>query len=288
MKARFVPLLILLIHNSFLPGKTEEELSTLQSAQIIFRHGDRGPVESAKTIESPLTNLGKKQMHELGIYCRQRYPNLVKEKFESAEVLFLSSDRGRTLESTLLFAQGFYQGSNLRNSWSGGKLPYDPIPVKSAPPKYDMLFLRNKVCPRFEEIMADIRIRFVSNFRNRNPELIQDYETHTGEKFDGSSGDISSEISTFLVFQDEVFINISHNEPVQDWIQPYVNNSDFISAQLSMETAKLQTDEHMRLYAGPLAKVILDNFATLEKKMVVYGGHDRNVYSLLEFFWHLG
>ncbi|CAG7820984.1 unnamed protein product, partial [Allacma fusca] len=69
----------------------------LKSVHIIFRHGQRTPDANYLTATGGLTEKGKKQMYELGLYIRERCSNLVKTSFDTVETRIISSDTDRTI-----------------------------------------------------------------------------------------------------------------------------------------------------------------------------------------------
>ncbi|CAG7733758.1 unnamed protein product, partial [Allacma fusca] len=89
----------------------------LKSVHIIFRHGQRTPDASYLTATAGLTEKGKKQMYELGLYIRERYSNLVKTSFDTDETRIISSNTDRTIRSAGLVAYGLYKEFNQAASW---------------------------------------------------------------------------------------------------------------------------------------------------------------------------
>ncbi|CAG7817770.1 unnamed protein product, partial [Allacma fusca] len=130
----FVTILFAIIFGVNTLGTTD-----LKSVHIIFRHGQRTPDASYVTTTGGLTEKGKKQMYELGLYIRERYSNLVKTSFDTDETRIISSDTDRTIRSAGLVAYGLYEEFNQAASWNGedDPIPFEPIPVRAIPEELD-------------------------------------------------------------------------------------------------------------------------------------------------------
>ncbi|VDM63163.1 unnamed protein product [Angiostrongylus costaricensis] len=131
--------------------------------QAIWRHGDRAPLslpypndpynETAwqrgwaqltnvryLSLIISLSNIGMKQMNELGIYFRMRYGFFISSHFVPSEVYIRSSDSDRALTSAQAFLAGFYPASG-SFQWQRGN-HWQPIPVHATSPGEPDLLLK--------------------------------------------------------------------------------------------------------------------------------------------------
>lgn len=99
-------------------------ISKLLQTFVIFRHGARTPnsffFEPDQYTEKPgdLTELGKRQVRELGEHLRQKYideDKLVSGEYNKHEVFVKSSVKLRTNESTYYLLQGLFPNKDIKD-----------------------------------------------------------------------------------------------------------------------------------------------------------------------------
>lgn len=98
-----------------------------------------------------LTNAGKQNLYQLGIWLRKRYDFLsLKYKFD--EIYITSSDTARTIESAEICLAGLYPP--ISNDIWNEELLWQPIPVHTVPAKKDSLTIGPMVfhCPNFNSL----------------------------------------------------------------------------------------------------------------------------------------
>uniref|UniRef100_A0A452HPV2 acid phosphatase n=1 Tax=Gopherus agassizii TaxID=38772 RepID=A0A452HPV2_9SAUR len=112
---------------------------------IVFRHGDRTPVENFPTglhkeSEWPqgfgqLTKIGMQQQYELGQYTRKRYSNFLNATYNRHEIFIQSTDYDRTIMSTQVYLAGLFPpvGNQIWNP----QILWQPIPVHTVPVSED-------------------------------------------------------------------------------------------------------------------------------------------------------
>lgn len=139
----------------------DDELQ-LQLVQIVFRHGDRTPVNvypndphTEATWDQygglgQLTQVGMRQHYAYGQYLRQRYGKFLSNVYNRNQVLVHSTDYDRTImsaESLLssLYAPEDYQVWNQNLTWQ-------PIPVHTS--GMENIFIAN--CPRYYELVDEV------------------------------------------------------------------------------------------------------------------------------------
>ncbi|KAI1732964.1 histidine phosphatase superfamily (branch 2) domain-containing protein [Ditylenchus destructor] len=114
----------------------------LKFVHALWRHGDRAPSKKPYPLDpyderywprgwNQLTNLGMRQMNELGKYFRERYGNwFISEKHNYKEVYIQSSEADRALVSAQAFLQGMYPPLDEADQFQTG-LNWQPIAVHS-------------------------------------------------------------------------------------------------------------------------------------------------------------
>lgn len=122
----------------------------------IIRHGDRTPIATLSAVnyqwqEGPgqLTAEGMQQEYKMGMELRKKYieqAHLLPEHYEHGTMYVRSTDYERTLMSAESLLMGLYPlgtGPNTSES-SLPALPhaFQPIPIFSAPSKYDELIIQ--------------------------------------------------------------------------------------------------------------------------------------------------
>nr|DBA24882.1 TPA: hypothetical protein GDO54_012479 [Pyxicephalus adspersus] len=136
----------------------------LKLAIVVFRHGDRSPVQSYPNDKykedswpdgfGQLTQLGINQQFELGKYLRKRYTGFLNETYTAQEVFVRSTDVDRTLMSVQANLAGLFPPTG-RQLWNPS-IPWQPIPVHTIPYANDyMLHITTKTCPRFDQLVNE-------------------------------------------------------------------------------------------------------------------------------------
>ena len=123
--------LTLLVVNNITPTQTTESLASsntkstpaitiLRHLQIIFRHGDRAPLNPLypndpfnSTTYWPhgldqLTNTGRARAYRLGQMIREKYSDYLGQEFSPREVVARSSAVDRTVETAQLVLAGMF------------------------------------------------------------------------------------------------------------------------------------------------------------------------------------
>ncbi|EJW77145.1 histidine acid phosphatase, partial [Wuchereria bancrofti] len=108
--------------------------------QAIWRHGDRAPHQLPYPRDlndesswprgwSQLTNMGMKQLYELGLFLRKRYNGYIKE-FNSADIRIITSRSDRAIVSAQAMLRGFFPADNIAMQWLKDEL-WQPISFHS-------------------------------------------------------------------------------------------------------------------------------------------------------------
>ncbi|XP_055306827.1 prostatic acid phosphatase-like [Sitodiplosis mosellana] len=127
-------------------------------AAVIFRHGDRNPMEtfptdSNKDISWPggwgvLTQVGMEQSYELGAYLRRRYALLLGDIRSDDIVNVQSSTLRRTKRSAAACLAGLF-GKTKSDQILNSDLSWLSIPIHRVPQNEDYILYPGKKCPRY-------------------------------------------------------------------------------------------------------------------------------------------
>ncbi|VDN00710.1 unnamed protein product [Thelazia callipaeda] len=264
--------------------------------QAIWRHGDRAPHQLPYPNDlndekswprgwSHLTNVGMKQIYDLGRFFQQRYHNYVNE-FNSIDVKVVTSRSERAIVSAQAMLRGFFPIENSSLQWLKDE-KWQPIPFymekieKNAP----LLHSTTHFCPRYNALMQ------AEDESNSN--MMQEYAnfTHFLANITGIGENLNfSRLGSLLDIQREIY----HNLPQPAWVHqiwPQYQNMSTIEIitkfKLTSQILKYNTIEKAKLKGGLLLGEILDRFknvssnkATEARKMYLYSAHDATVCAL--------
>ncbi|CAH2103719.1 unnamed protein product [Euphydryas editha] len=262
---------------------------SVKYAAVIYRHGDRTPVnlyptdpwrnESLWPVKfGELTNIGKRQHYALGKWFRKRYSHLVSEKFDPSEVYIRSTDVDRTLMSAQANLAGMYtpSGDSIWNT----DLIWQPIPVHTKPEKDDEVLAMKKKCMPY--IKEREKYFHSTSYKERLSKYqgLMDYLTaYTGKKIK----DYEDINDIFNV----LYIESLYNFTLPNWTQSVYPNKMKEPSCYSFTTATA-TPLMARLMVGPLLKDIVAKMNTviLKKKpnplkLSMYSAHDFQIGNIL-------
>ncbi|XP_056681600.1 testicular acid phosphatase isoform X7 [Monodelphis domestica] len=134
-------LLLLLLPPLSWGSQPERPPGPLAFVALVYRHGDRAPLDSYPTDphrdgalwpEGPgqLTQEGVRQQLELGSFLRARYGHFLSPRYRREELYVRSTDYDRTLQSAQANLAGLFPGSPLSPGWM-------PVPVHTVPAAQD-------------------------------------------------------------------------------------------------------------------------------------------------------
>ncbi|ALC47769.1 Acph-1 [Drosophila busckii] len=266
-----------------LPGK-------LKFAHVIFRHGDRMPVDPYPTdpwndrkywpnLWGQLTNRGKQQHYELGKWLRQRYSALLNATYSREEIYVQSTDVDRTLMSAQANLAGLYEpvGSDVWNK----EIKWQPIPVHSLPEEEDVILAAKAPCPAYDYAMKNmLESSEMQAMLAKYKELFSYIESNSGRS-----------IKTFLDAQyinNTMFIETLYGKALPVWAQKIYGSADFTDVANFAFAINTYTRQMARLKVGPLLKDILQRMEKKTTKQLkpdrsvyIYSAHDTTVANLL-------
>lgn len=181
---------------SFVRAQQEaiSEDGKLLFAHVIFRHGDRTPIDPYpndpwkdpshwSTGWGQLTNAGKMRHLMLGNWLRQRYSSILSETYTNNEIYVRSTDVDRTLMSAESNLAGLYPPTG-KDQWDPA-IQWQPIPVHTVPESMDEVLAAKKSCPAFDYALK--KYKQSDEFAQYNKSLLPLYEyatAHSGRRID--------------------------------------------------------------------------------------------------------
>jgi hypothetical protein len=269
----------------------QANLTTLDQVQIIFRHGLRSPnkpypgdpYDDEKFWPQGwgmLTNEGKRQQHELGMYIRERYSGFLSDGYLPAEFYALSSDSDRAIMSLLAHLAGLFPPEE-EDSWSEQITNWQPIPFRTIPSAVDRTNRGSAPCPKYDVLWNNLLQSEEFKEANAGFQDLYDYiSNYTGEKYT-----YPSDLTTIL---EALIIQEAHNMTLPEWtkeIYPSQKSTDLLNFAFSLV---VKTEEMKRLRGGPLLRELLSSMDlkvredSQGKKMILYSGHDITVVRILD------
>jgi len=272
---------------------TQTDLSGLRQVHLVFRHGDRTPIDPYPTdpYKDPsnwpvgfgqLTSRGKMQHFQLGQWIRARYQKFLSPDYSEDEVYVRSTDVDRTLMSASanlagLFPPRGYQKFNPNLDWQ-------PIPIHTLPQSEDSLLSSHAVCPRFSELLREVaNSAFMKHLYNDNRDLFKYLSEHTGSNI--------TDISHLDYIYDTLLIENIYNKTLPEWTKKVFPGGKFKELRDLSFTVNSFNHELKRLKGGPFIQELVDHFDVisqsngsdgLSKKLYIYSGHDTTVAPILD------
>uniref|UniRef100_A0A6M2E009 acid phosphatase n=1 Tax=Xenopsylla cheopis TaxID=163159 RepID=A0A6M2E009_XENCH len=285
----FIVFLVLILSKECCVAKKSKDDGELIFAHVIFRHGDRTPIDPYPTDPwgyrkfwptgwGQLTNTGKKQHYELGKYLRKRYQNLISDHYDREEVYVRSTDVDRTLMSAMSNLAGLYPPVE-DQVWNPDLL-WQPIPVHTIPEKMDYVLAAKKFCPAYSAELD--RVLSSPEYRKINAKNAELYKYLTAQ-----TGRLISNIEGVERIYNCLFIEDLYNKTLPDWTMDVYPDKMINISILSFKTYT-RTDLLKRLKTGPLLKEILLRFKdkirgklTPNRSLWIYSAHDTTVANIL-------
>jgi len=263
----------------------------LKMLHLFFRHGQRTPADTYPNDPylnhtfSPfgwgqLTNVGKKQLYDLGLWARDRYDQFLGSTFSPDYVHAQSTGVSRTQMSIALVLAALFQPRGTPLEWNKD-LNWQPVPFTYEPLDQDTLLLVRTTCPRYYEALDEVfKLPEVKALLDANRELFEELTKITGMDIK-TPDDIQSLYSTLKAEQE-------FGVKLPEWTERYYPQR---LQNLTEESYVLNvyTDELKRIKGGPFLAKTLNEWKNIaqgkkEKKIFVYAGHDSTVVNILSAF----
>ncbi|CAL8098910.1 unnamed protein product [Orchesella dallaii] len=293
----------------FIQAEEVTNLSTLRQVQIIFRHGARTidktyPLDPYKD-ESfwppgfhQLTNLGKLQGYNLGLYLRDRYNGFINDTYDVKDVYVQSSDIARAIQTAYSVMAGFYLPNDIKNENETSTdlssnlteipLPWKSVPVHTVPVETDNVLRQDPgICPRYKQLLKEFTqdSDMAKKLKEENKDLFEYFSNNTGLN-------ITSPIQ-FDEFYDALVIENYYNMTLPEWTNSVYGTEKVTNIALFYFQFLTYTYEMKRLRTGPLLSKLVGNMnktresaAGLEisesEKMYFFSGHDHCISGVLD------
>ncbi|CAG5092783.1 Similar to acp2: Lysosomal acid phosphatase (Xenopus laevis) [Cotesia congregata] len=267
---------------------SSNDLGTVVFANILFRHGDRTPVEPypndphRNESEWPvpygqLTTTGMHQHLLLGQWLRSRYDKLIPDHYSLDDIYVRSTDVDRTLMSAESNLAGLYPPKG-NQRWDN--MRWMPIPVHTIPETMDYVLAGKKKCRRYDDETQKLLSSELFVKINRQNSKLYDYlSRHAGKKINS--------VTEVEYFYNTLCIEELYNKTLPDWTKAVYPDKLRPIAEFSF---KVQAYNKIlqRLKIGSLLGEMIDhmvakseNKLSPNRKLWIYSGHDETVANLL-------
>ncbi|EDL21089.1 acid phosphatase, prostate, isoform CRA_a [Mus musculus] len=254
------------------PGQAKE----LKFVTLVFRHGDRGPIETFPTdpiTESSwpqgfgqLTQWGMEQHYELGSYIRKRYGRFLNDTYKHDQIYIRSTDVDRTLMSAMTNLAALFPPEGI-SIWNP-RLLWQPIPVHTVSLSEDRL--------KSETLESE-------EFLKR----LHPYKSFLDTLSSLSGFDDQDLFGIWSKVYDPLFCESVHNFTLPSWAteDAMIKLKELSELSLLSLYGIHKQKEKSRLQGGVLVNEILKNMKLATqpqkyKKLVMYSAHDTTVSGL--------
>ncbi|KAJ6639919.1 Prostatic acid phosphatase [Pseudolycoriella hygida] len=273
----------------------DDSKGDLLFVQLIFRHGDRTPLrfyendpwKDPKYWEDDLgqlTNVGKRQIFELGLFMRERYATFISETYSENDIYVQSSDIDRAIMSAEAFLAGMFLSNASVDIWKT-YLPWTPIPVHTMPRHLDCLILGSKSCAAYKEEFGNfIESEKIKEFNRKHKDLYDFLSLHSGNKV--------KKMDDCVPIWDALKIEDAHNKTLPKWTEEIFPGGRFYDSiqEVTLNAFSVDTGTPFlaKIKGGFLLKDIFDRFTNKSKsildpnrKLWVFSGHDTTISRVL-------
>lgn len=268
---------------------------TLIFAVDIIRHGDRTPIISLPAANyqwqeglGQLTAEGMQQEYKLGMEFRKKYveqTHLLPDQYKYGTMYIRSTDYERTLMSAQSLLMGLYPpGTGPKTTeTSAPALPngFQPLPIFSAPSKYDDVILQRISSEEHEKLMEQY-VYSTKEWQEKNETLKDKYPLWsqlTGVKINS--------LEDLLLLGDTLYVHQVHNIPMPQGlssadIETIINASHWIL--VAQERPKQVANVYHRKMMTNIANFLATGSKQNSKlKYVLLSAHDTTVAGALSF-----
>ncbi|XP_071455095.1 prostatic acid phosphatase-like [Hetaerina americana] len=277
--------------------RSPDDVKTLQ-VHVLFRHGERTPTETYPNDPykddsywpegwGQLDNYGKKQLHDLGVYLKNRYgPGGVREiyggGFNTAETKVLSTDADRCLNSAAALLSGMFPPS----ASPGGsqvwlpELDWQPVPIRYIERNEDMMIASKKPCARYDE---DLQAVYASSEVQKVNQENQDLYNHLSENSGKTYNTILDVEFLYNTLQIEELRGLKLPNWLSGWYPERLRPLASLSLALFTRTLPMKKTK-AGVLLWDMATHMGDKISTpTEKnKIFFYSGHDTTIVNMMQ------
>ncbi|KAF5290069.1 hypothetical protein FQA39_LY14850 [Lamprigera yunnana] len=265
---------ILLIASDKVMRSNDKDLKLLH---IVYRHGLRTPVDTYPNDPyknytffpigwGQLTDEGKVNLHEHGLYLRKRYGTFLGKLYKPDLYHAETTDVTRAKVSAQCINEGLWPRCN------------QTIPIHSIPLDSDNLLLVRKPCPQYhielERLMTTKEIR---KKLEENSILFEGLAEHTGKVI--KDFEDVQDIYTTLMAEE------AYGLQLPSWTKDFYPNQ-MTEATIFSYVLNSYNDKLNRLKGGVFIKKLIEDWkltmnGTLQPKAFLYVGHDSTIVNIL-------
>ncbi|VDN91125.1 unnamed protein product [Brugia pahangi] len=285
-------------NNAFVLRTTDEKAGEhLIYVQAIWRHGDRAPHHLPYPRDlndesswprgwSQLTNMGIKQLYELGLFLRKRYNGYIKE-FNPADIRILTSRSDRAIVSAQAMLRGFFPVDNIAMQWLKDEL-WQPISFHSESIERNAPLLHSTLhaCSHYNQLMKNETAVIADEMMEKYADVV-----HLLANVTGIGEELNFDRAAALI---DIQREILHQLPQPEWVYqkwPQFQNMSTIDIITEFkrinQISKYNTFEKAKFKGGLLLGDILHRFHNVSvgtkveaRKMFLYSAHDSTLLSL--------
>ncbi|KAK0175213.1 hypothetical protein PV327_008980 [Microctonus hyperodae] len=276
----------LLFNNS--SALNADDLGTVIFTNILFRHGDRTPVEPypndphKNESEWPvpfgqLTPIGMHQHLILGRWLRSRYRHLISDEYSLHDIYVKSTDVDRTLMSAEANLAGIYppKGNQIWDS-----IKWMPIPVHTTLENEDNLLAGKKSCPRYNyELKKLLNSSTFQKINRQNAQLFEYLSKNVGKKINS--------LQELEFIYNILWIENLYNKTLPEWTKSVYPERMVPLVYLSFTTSaynKILQRLKIGLLLGEMVRHMIlksEDFLQPNRKIYMYSAHDETVANFL-------
>lgn len=269
----------------------DADLTDLHLVHVVYRHGDRNPIDMYPTdpYKDPsywpegfgqLTNRGKRRHFALGQWLRKRYDGFLSAEYIPDEIYVRSTDVDRTLMSAESNLAGLYPPTK-NNQWNTN-IGWQPIPVHTVPQTEDALLSSHAECPRYFELQDELlKSQNFSDIYEENRKLFEYISANAG-------ANVTNVVELDYIY-DTLYIEFLNNLTLPNWtaqVFPGGKFKELVDFSFIVDT---YTPELRRLKGGPFVKELVSHWDQVkegrqdpaDRKLYMYSGHDTSVAPIL-------
>jgi hypothetical protein len=259
----------------------------LRLVQLIFRHGDRTPINMFPGVTQnetiwdkygglgQLTQKGMKEMLNFGEFLRVYYRSFLNKYYLESEIDAISTDFDRTIMSCNMLLAGLYKPIGYQKLVNN--LNWQPIPVHMNNERTRRMF-NDKSCPKLEKLRREaFETGDYKNLIEENRGLVRMMKKKIDNK------DFS--FNQIWPLGDTLFIERRNNLKLADWITEFVYNrvlnisdSSFDYIFRELETAKLTAGGILNEFYSNIKEKIKGN----RKQIHLYSSHDSYIAPMIK------
>ncbi|XP_056630238.1 prostatic acid phosphatase-like [Diorhabda sublineata] len=262
--------------------------SELIAVVLIFRHGDRTPVDPYPNDPygnksywpvgfGQLTNKGKEQHFKFGKWLRKRYNNFLPEIYSEEDIYIMSTDVDRTLMSAEANLAGLYPPVG-KEIWDKN-MKWVPIPIHTRPVQLDPILAAKKPCPKYDKMYEELyETDYFKHISHENHDLYKYLTKNTGYTV--------SNLQKIQYLYSNLLIETLYNYTLPSWTSKVFPDKLFALASLGFAVETFTT-EMARLKTGPLFDLIINYFTNRTNnidgtpKVLILSAHDTTIANVL-------